>query len=65
MERRRFKQTQSLEVRLAEQAKRLRQEARRLPPGTKRDEMIRKARQAETASHMTEWLTSPAPRPPE
>lgn len=65
MERRRFKQTQSLEVRLAEQAKRLRQEARRLPPGTKRDEMIRKARQAETASHMTEWLTSPARRPSE
>lgn len=65
MERRRFKQTQSLEVRLAEQAKRLRQEAKRLPPGTKRDEMIRKARQAETASHMNEWLTSPAPRPPE
>ena len=46
MLRRRFKQTQSLEVRLAEEAKRLREEAKLLPPGAKRDEMIRKARQA-------------------
>jgi hypothetical protein len=27
--------------------------------------VIRKARQAETASHMNEWLTSPGLRPPE
>lgn len=65
MQRRRFKQTQSLEVRLAESARRLRREAKLLPPGAKRDEMIRKARQAETASHMNEWLTSPGLRPPE
>ena len=65
MQRRRFKQTQSLEVRLAEEAKRLRREAKLLPPGAKRDEMIRKARQAETATHMNEWLTSPGLRPPE
>jgi hypothetical protein len=58
MQRRRFKQTQSLEERLAEEAKRLRAEAKLLPPGAARDEMIRKARQAETGSHMTEWLTS-------
>jgi hypothetical protein len=65
MQRRRFKQTQSLEVRLAEEAKRLRSEAKLLPPGAKRDEMIRKARQAETASHMNEWLTSSGLRPPD
>ena len=65
MQRRRFKQTQSLEVRLAEEAKRLRREAKLLPHGAKRDEIIRKARQAETASHMSEWLTSPGLRPPE
>ena len=58
MDRRRFNQTQSLEERLAEEAKRLRAEAKLLPPGAARDEMIRKARQAETGSHMTEWLTS-------
>nr|WP_271581607.1 hypothetical protein [Bradyrhizobium sp. CCBAU 45389] len=65
MQRRRFKQIQSLEERLSEQAKRLRAEAKLLPPGAARDQMIRKARQAETASHMNEWLTSPGLRPSE
>jgi hypothetical protein len=63
--RRRFKQTQSLEERLAEEAKRLREEAKLLPPGSERDRIIRKARQAETGSHLTEWLTSPGLRPPD
>jgi len=64
--RRRFKQTDTcLEARLAQEAKRLRDEAKLLPPGAVREEMIRKARQAETASHMNEWLTSPGLRPPE
>ena len=65
MERRRFNQTQSLEERLAEEAKRLRAEAKLLPPGAIRDMLIRKARQAETGSHMSEWLSSPGLRPPE
>ena len=65
MERRRVKQIQSLEDRLAEEAKRLREEAKSLPPGALREELIRKARHAETASHMNEWLTSPGLRPPE
>jgi hypothetical protein len=64
MQRRRFKQTQSLEERLSKEAKRLRAEAKLLPPGAAREEMIRKARQAETGSHMTEWLTSPGLQPP-
>ena len=63
--RRRFKQIESLEARLAQEAKRLREEAKSLPPGAVREEMMRKARQAETGSHMTEWLTSPGLRPPE
>jgi len=58
MERRRFKQTTSLDQRLTEQAERLRKEAQGTPPGVKRDKLIRQARQAETASHMQEWLTS-------
>lgn len=65
MQLRQFKQTQSLEVRLAEEAKRLLEEAKLLPPGAKRDEMIREARRAETASHINEWLTSPGLRPPD
>jgi hypothetical protein len=58
MQRRRLTQTQSLEERLAEEAKRLRAEAKLLPPGALREALIRKARQAETGSHMSEWLTS-------
>jgi hypothetical protein len=65
MQRRRFKQTRLLEERLSEEAKRLRAEAKLLPPGVARDEMIRKARRAEIASHMNEWLTSPGLRSPE
>jgi len=72
MLRRRFEQSlekrlselNSLEERLSEEAKRLREEAKLLPPGAKRDELIRKARQADTGSHMSEWLRSPGLRPP-
>jgi hypothetical protein len=64
MLRRRFKQTKSLEERLAEEAKRLRDEAKLLPPGAVREALLRRARQAESGSHMTEWLTSPGLRPP-
>jgi hypothetical protein len=65
MKRRRFEQTVSLEERLAEEARRLREEAERLPHGPVRDDALRRARQAETGSHMTEWLTSPGLQPPE
>ena len=54
-----FKQTVPLDQRLQEQAKRLRKEAQGTPPGIERNKLIRRARQAETASQMTEWLTSP------
>jgi hypothetical protein len=65
MQRRRFTQTDSLEERLAEEAKRLREEAKLLKPGVARDVLVRRARQAETGAHMTEWLRSPGLRPPE
>jgi hypothetical protein len=64
MLRRRFKQTKSLEERLAEEAKRLREEAKLLPPDAVREALLRRARQAETGSHMSEWLSSPGLRPP-
>jgi hypothetical protein len=63
--RRRFKQTDPLEDRLSEEAKRLREEAQKLPPGAAREDLIRKARQAETGAHMSEWLSSPGLRPPQ
>lgn len=63
-QRRRSKQPDTLEQRLADQAKRLHEEAKLLPPGPERDDLVRKARQTETASHMNEWLGSPGLRPP-
>jgi hypothetical protein len=58
MQRRRFKQTTTLEQRLIEEAGRLRKEARGTPPGIERERFLRRARQAETASHLSEWLSS-------
>ena len=64
-ERRHIKHDHSLDERLADQARRLKDQARVLPHGAAREMLLRKARQAETAAHMTEWLTSPGLRPPE
>jgi hypothetical protein len=64
MLRRRFKHSLSLEERLSKEAKRLREEAKLLPPGAVREALLRKARQAETGSHLSEWLRSPALQPP-
>jgi hypothetical protein len=50
---------------LTQEAERLREEAEKLPPGTERHDLERKARQAETAAHIDEWLESPGLRPPE
>ena len=58
------KQIQSFEERLAEEAERLREEAELLPPGAVRDAVLRKARRAETGSHVSEWLSSPGLEPP-
>jgi len=63
-QRRRFKQTQSLKDRLVSEVKRLREEAKLLPPGALREGKFRKARQAETAAHIDEWLRSPGLKPP-
>ncbi|QOZ54663.1 hypothetical protein [Bradyrhizobium sp. CCBAU 53338] len=63
--RRRFKQTVSLEARLSQEAERLREKAKSLPPGPRREDAIRKARQAETGARMSEWLRSPGLQPPE
>ncbi|TFV51366.1 hypothetical protein [Bradyrhizobium niftali] len=63
--RRRFKQTVVLEERLGQEAQRLRDEAKRLPHGPEREILLRKARQAETGSHISDWLRSPGLQPPE
>ena len=63
-ERRRFEQSQFFEERLADEAKRLREEAKLLPPGAVRDAVLMKARQAETGSHLSEWARSLGLQPP-
>jgi hypothetical protein len=55
----RFKQTLPLEERLALQARHDRDRARALPPGTERDELLRHAERAESASQLTAWLAAP------
>jgi hypothetical protein len=65
MERRRFKQTVSLKDRLALFAEEVRQKALQLRPGPEQDALLKKARQADTASHLNDWANSPGLRPPE
>ena len=57
--RRRFKQTKPLEVRLAEQAMRMREQAQLLPRGRLRDQIEKKAIQIDVAYEVTELLRSP------
>jgi hypothetical protein len=64
MQQRRFRENASLDQRLTEKAQRLRKEAQGTPSGVTRDELIRQAQQAETASHMLEWLSAPSLQPP-
>jgi hypothetical protein len=54
----------SLQEGLAHEAKRLRERARLLPPGLEREHIMRKARQAETGSRVSEWLRSPGLQTP-
>jgi hypothetical protein len=56
--------TTSLQERLVREAELARARATSMPLGKERDELLRKARQAETASHIDEWLASPGLRPP-
>lgn len=62
--RRRIKQEKSFAERLVEEAQRFREEAEKLPPGMARELLLRRVRQAETASHVNDWLKSPGLRAP-
>ena len=46
------------------QAERLRKEARGTPPGVRRAQLLRRAAQIETVSHVQESLASPVLQPP-
>ena len=61
----RIKHTLTFEERLAEEAKSFKEAADREPLGSlSRELLLRRARQAETASRMSDWLHSPGLRPP-
>jgi hypothetical protein len=62
--RRRFKQTDPLQDRLATFAQDLREQAKLLAPGPLKDDLLRRMRQAETAQHLDEWANSPGLQPP-
>ena len=47
-----------------EQAEAWKAEAQKLPYGKQRDELERKARQLELASHINQWVSSPGLQPP-
>ncbi|MDA9530541.1 hypothetical protein [Bradyrhizobium sp. CCBAU 25338] len=57
--RNRRKQTQSLQERLAAFAESARERARSLPPGREREMLLRRAKQNEVTSNLTEWLSAP------
>jgi hypothetical protein len=57
--RRRLKHKLSLQDRLALFAKAAREKASLLRSGAEKDELLRKAWQADTAAHLNEWVNSP------
>ena len=61
--RRRFRQTEPLRDRLEAFAKDAREKAAQAF-GPKRDELIKKARRAETAAHIDDWANSAGLQPP-
>jgi hypothetical protein len=63
-ERRRFKQSRSLKDRLIAFAAEARNKAAQLTPGTEREDLLKKARQADTAAHLVELVNSPGLQPP-
>lgn len=62
--RRRFEQTRTLRDRLISYARQARAYAAALPPCPRKEDLLRKARQADTAAHLDEWLSSPGLQPP-
>ena len=62
--RRYFKQQTTLQDRVIEWAKEVRDQAAALPPGPDRDMLLKKVRQAKTALHLEDWANSPGLQPP-
>ena len=64
MQRKRIRHTTTFEQRLAEEVRRFKQAADKEVPGSAACELLlRRARQAETALRINNWLTSPGLQP--
>ena len=65
METRRVDKQLTFKQRLAEEARRFKEAAERERPGTlSRELLLRRARQAETAANVDQWLSSPGLQSP-
>jgi hypothetical protein len=62
--RRRFKQSTLLKEQLTSFAQEARDQVANLSPCAERDVLLKKARQADTASHLEDWANSPELQPP-
>jgi hypothetical protein len=58
------KQTEPLQDRILSFARQIREKATRLSPGKERDDLLRRARLADTASHLSDWANSAGLRSP-
>jgi predicted trehalose synthase len=63
-ERRSIQHSSPLKQRLTDEAARLRKEALGVHPGVERERLLKRARRAETASNIFEWLNSRELQPP-
>jgi hypothetical protein len=61
---RRWSVFQAFEDRIAAERARLEAQVANVPHGPRRDELLRKIRQLDTAAHISEWLSSPGLQPP-
>jgi hypothetical protein len=64
MKRFRFKKDKALGEQLIKEARLAREKAEQLPPGEERADLLKKARQADTAAYVDEWLNSSGLHPP-
>jgi hypothetical protein len=62
--RRRTKHAKTFKERLIEEAARFREAAEQLPPGTERELLMKRVRQAESAAEISDWLGKPQAVPP-
>jgi hypothetical protein len=62
--RNRLKHTKTFKERLMEEAAKFREAAEQLPPGTERELLMKRVRQAESAMEISDWFAAPGVPPP-